>query len=64
VPPGWPEDVRPPGGGDFEASAIAWLLDVVPPYYRQYSVLRRHHLTYMIDIALTTGFLLAAGDAR
>jgi hypothetical protein len=42
VPPGWPEAVRPPGSGDFEASAIAWLLDVVPPEYRQYAVLRRH----------------------
>jgi hypothetical protein len=42
VPPGWPEGVRPPGSGDFEASAISWLLDVVPPEYRQYGVLRRH----------------------
>ena len=42
VPPGWPEDVRPPGSGDFEGSAVAWLLDVVPPEYRQYGVLRRH----------------------
>jgi hypothetical protein len=42
VPPGWPEGVRPPGSSDFESSAIAWLLDVVPPEYRQYGVLRRH----------------------
>lgn len=42
VPPGWPEAVRPPGSEDFEPSAIAWLLDVLPTEYRQYEVLRRH----------------------
>ena len=24
-------DVRPPGSGNFEASSVAWLLDVVSP---------------------------------
>jgi hypothetical protein len=42
VPPGWPEAVRPPGSDDFEPSAIAWMLDVMPTEYRQYEVLRRH----------------------
>lgn len=42
VPPGWPEAVGPPGSDDFEPSAIAWLLDVLPTEYRQYEVLRRH----------------------
>jgi hypothetical protein len=34
--------VHPPGSEDFEATAIAWLLDVVPPDYRLHGVLRRH----------------------
>jgi hypothetical protein len=34
--------VHPPGSTDFETTAVAWLLDVVPPDYRQHEVLRRH----------------------
>jgi hypothetical protein len=34
--------VHPPGSPDFEATAVAWLLDVVPPDYRLHGVLRRH----------------------
>ena len=30
LPPGWPEAVDPPGSETFEASAVAWLLDLVP----------------------------------
>jgi hypothetical protein len=55
VPPGWPSGVHPPGSEDFEATAVRWLLDVAPPDYRLYGVLRRypialatlakHHLT-------------------
>jgi hypothetical protein len=42
LPPGWPAGVHPPGSTDFEATAVAWLLDVVPPDYRLHGVLRRH----------------------
>jgi hypothetical protein len=42
LPPGWPAGVHPPGSDDFERTAVAWLLDVVPPDYRLYGVLRRH----------------------
>lgn len=42
VPPGWPEAVRPPGSEDFERTAIEWLLDVAPPEYRNYPILRRY----------------------
>src|SRR5215472_5927910 len=42
VPPGWPDGVHPPGSPGFEQTAVRWLLDVVPPDYRQYSVLVRH----------------------
>lgn len=42
VPPGWPASVHPPGSEGFERTAVAWLLDVVPPDYRLYGVLRRH----------------------
>jgi hypothetical protein len=36
--------VHPPGSDDFEATAIAWLLEVVPPDYRLHGVLRRYPL--------------------
>ncbi len=42
VPPGWPDQVRPPGAPDWEATAIAYLLDCCPADYRGYPVLRRH----------------------
>jgi hypothetical protein len=34
--------VHPPGSEEFEETAAAWLLDVVPPDYRLHGVLRRH----------------------
>lgn len=42
APPGWPREVRPPDAPDWERSATAWLLDICPPEYRTYPVLRRH----------------------
>jgi hypothetical protein len=42
VPAGWPTGVHPPGSKEFEQTAVAWLLDVVPPDYRLHGVLRRH----------------------
>ena len=42
VPPGWPAGVHPPGSEGFEQTAVAWLLDVVPPDYRLHGVLSRH----------------------
>ena len=42
IPPGWPDGVHPPGSPGFEETAVRWLLDVVPPDYRQHSVLVRH----------------------
>ncbi len=42
VPPGWPEQVRPPGAPDWEATATAFLLDCCPADYRSHLVLRRH----------------------
>jgi hypothetical protein len=30
LPAGWPEGVAPPGAEDWEATAVAWLLDSVP----------------------------------
>ena len=41
MPPGWPEDVQPPGSEGWEATAVAWLLDLVPEY-RQYDMVCRH----------------------
>jgi hypothetical protein len=34
--------VRPPGAPAWERTAVAWLLDVCPPEFRGYAVLRRH----------------------
>ena len=42
IPPGWPDGVHPPGSTGFEETAVRWLLDVVPPEYRQHGVLVRH----------------------
>ena len=42
LPPGWPEEVWPPGAPDWEASATRWLLDQIPPEYRRYDILRRY----------------------
>jgi hypothetical protein len=44
LPPGWPPGVHPPGSEDFERTAVAWLLDVVPADYRLHGVLRRYPL--------------------
>jgi len=44
TPPGWPSQVRPPGAPGWERTAVAWLLDLCPPEYRGYPVLRRHEV--------------------
>jgi hypothetical protein len=51
--------VHPPGSEEFERSAVAWLLEVVPSDYLLHGVLRRHpialavlarhHLTACVD---------------
>jgi hypothetical protein len=41
VPSGWQARVKPPGTPDWEATAAAWLLDLLPEY-RQYPTMRRH----------------------
>lgn len=48
IPPGWPTGVHPPDSDDFEATAVAWLLDVVPPDYRLHGVLRRHPMALAV----------------
>ncbi len=42
APPGWPAEVRPPDAPAWERTAEAWLLDITPPEFRSYPVLRRH----------------------
>jgi hypothetical protein len=73
VPPEWPAEVRPPGSPDWELSAVAWLLDAVPPDYRAYGVLRRHplalarmarqHVEAMVEAA-RAGYRGAAVDLK
>lgn len=45
MPPGWPEQVHPPGSEHFAGTAVAWLLELVPAEYRRHGVLRRYPLT-------------------
>ena len=42
TPPGWPEQVRPPGAPDWESTAVVYLLDCCPADFRRYPLLRRH----------------------
>lgn len=61
LPPGWPAEVHPPGTERFEDTAAAWLIELLPPDYRRYGVLRRypvalarmarHHLTGCLEAA-------------
>ncbi|MFE3451173.1 hypothetical protein ACFXJ8_19850 [Nonomuraea sp. NPDC059194] len=44
LPPEWPPEVRPPSVPDWETSAVAFLLDCMPPDYRAHDVLRRYPL--------------------
>ena len=58
-PPGWPPAVHPPGSEELEASAVAWLLDVLPEGYRAQkrvqrypiglAVMARHHGEACLD---------------
>ncbi len=53
-PPGWPEQVRPPGAPWWEDTAISWLLDQCPPDYRMYAGLKRHPVVLARFTALHT----------
>lgn len=71
VPPGWPDAVQPPGSPGFERTALSWLLEVVPPDYRQHRVLTRypvalaalarHHVNACVEGA-RTGYRSARAD--
>lgn len=73
VPPEWPPEVRPPSVPDWESSATSWLLDALPPDYRQHEVLRRHpialaamashHVNAAIEAA-RAGYRRAAVDLK
>src|SRR5690348_5763939 len=42
VPAGWPSAVAPPGTQDWETTAVAWLLDILPPGYREHKRVHRY----------------------
>jgi hypothetical protein len=52
--------VRPPGAPDWEATAVAWLLDLCPPEYRSYPTLRRHAVVLARFAVLHVGACQAA----
>ena len=60
VPPGWPQEVRPPGAPDWERSAVSWLFDLCPGDYRAYEVLRRHPVVLARFAARQVGAQVAA----
>jgi hypothetical protein len=60
VPPGWPQEVAPPGAPDWERSAVSWLLDLCPGDYRAYEVLRRHPVVLARFAARQVGAQVAA----
>lgn len=41
-PRGWPPEVPPPDAEGWERKALGWLLDLCPPDFRSYAVLRKH----------------------
>jgi hypothetical protein len=62
LPPGWPDEAQPPGSDGWEASAVNWLLDLVPAY-RPYNVLHRHPVILaFIDRHLIHGSVVGARD--
>ncbi|MEV0231104.1 hypothetical protein [Nonomuraea sp. NPDC050786] len=73
LPPEWPPEVRPPSVPDWETSAVAWLLDAVPPDYRAYEILKRfpialarmalHHVNAAVEAA-RAGYRSAAVDLK
>jgi hypothetical protein len=73
VPPGWPEQVHPPGSEGFERTAVGWLFDLCPPEYRAHDVLRAHpvvlarfarqHVEAAVEAA-RTGYRTARADLR
>ena len=69
APPGWPAEVRPPAVEGWERSAGPWLLDICPPEFRGYAVLRRHTVVLARFAAVHTEASLEAsrralGDVR
>jgi hypothetical protein len=63
LPPGWPEQVRPPGSPEWERSAVGWLFDQCPPDYRLYDVLRKHPLVLARFAAGALEGAISAADA-
>jgi hypothetical protein len=53
VPSGWPDAVAPPGSEDWEATAVEWLLELVP-YLRETTVRR-----YPVALAVIARHIVA-----
>lgn len=60
APPGWPQQVRPPGAPRWEDTAVNWLLDQCPPDYRLYAGLKRHPVVLVRFTALHTEASISA----
>lgn len=60
APPGWPQEVPPPGVPGWERRAIAFLFDQCPPDFRGYELLRRQPVVLARLAAEQTGAAVAA----
>jgi hypothetical protein len=61
LPAGWPEAVAPPGTEDWEASAVEWLLELVPDL-RQHKARRYPVILAVIARHVVTGAIDGARD--
>lgn len=60
TPAGWPAELPPPGAPGFSRRATGWLLDLCPPEYRAYDLLRAHPV---LLARFTAGHVAGAVDA-
>lgn len=55
VPPDWPREVAVPGSDDWEATAVSWLLGLVPEYGEHATVVRHPVILASIARHVLTG---------
>jgi hypothetical protein len=56
TPPGWPETIPAPGTDDWQAKAIAWLYEQIPPEWRRHDEYWQQHPRLLARLAKHTAF--------